>query len=138
MKANFENIYANIGFLFYAIASEENRLSSAEYATLKTIIAEKWQPERDSDAGLQLHFLACMNNSVWVAFHNHMTAQKAFELWENCFFVHNLFIGGSLRQRILETARAIAHEFSISVNCHKPNILKDTVVLMNGELPALA
>jgi hypothetical protein len=107
MKANFENIHANIGFLFYAIASEERKISAGEYARLKTIIADKWQPEISGDVGLQLHFLACMNNSVWVGFHNHMTAQKAFELWENCFFVHNLCLGASLREKILDTAMTI-------------------------------
>lgn len=132
MKANFENIYSKIGYLFYAIASEERRLSSTGYERLRKLIAQKWRPERNGDTALQSHLIECMYNSVWVGFHNHMDARKAFELFKDCYNVHNLNFGISLQENILVTVRAITQEVSLALNGQRSELMKNVQQLLPG------
>ena len=130
MKANFENIYSEIGYLFYAIASEERKLSSIDYQNLENLVAQKWQPATDGDTALKLHLVESLNNSVWVAFHNHMASKKAFELFENYYFVHKLNFGPLLREKILDTSSAIIHEFSDLFNLNGSELMKSVKQLL--------
>jgi hypothetical protein len=126
MKAYFENIYSNIGYLFYAIAAEQRKVSADEYQNLRKIITQKWQarPEMSRDMALQSHLNECMSNSVWVAYHNHMNPKKAFELFKDCFNLHQINVGVSLRQEIVATAGAIARDFPRISNGQRSELMK--------------
>ena len=130
MKANFENIYSKIGYLFYAVASEEMKLPSIDYERLRKLVAKKWQPELDGSTPLQIQLVEGMYNSIWVGFHSHMNSGTAFELFKECYMVHNLNFSVSLREKILVTVRDIARNFHTVLNGYNSGLLKNVEYLL--------
>jgi hypothetical protein len=138
MKANFESIYEHVGYLFYALASEDKKLSFTDFDTLKSVIAQNWKPAINSETGLQCHLVDCIYNSLWVGFHNHMDSNTAFELFDNFYLVHELNFANSFRDKIFVTANAIVHEFTVFTHkTQKSELLKEVVQLLRHE-PALS
>jgi hypothetical protein len=134
MKANFDNIYSKIGYLFYAIASENGNLSSIEYERLRKLVAQKWWPASNSEAALQSHLIEALGNSIWIGCHSCMTSKTAFELFGNCYFPHQLNFGPSLREKILDTCRAIAKDFT-RWNSQGSVIMRNLEHLLNERAP---
>ena len=111
MKANFENIYEHMGYLFYALAAEFSKLSSREYSELEKLIDEHWQPGNTREAWLQSHLVQHLHAGIENAYINSLSAEEGFDIFENYYLVHKHSFGLPLREKIYECGNAIVHEF---------------------------
>lgn len=112
MRVYFDQIYERIGWLFYAVASEKEKLSDTNSARLLQIIDQQWKPTPDSDAMLQRHLLDYLKYGLRNAIDNASRPDEAFNRFRLYFGLHSLPFGKDLRARILATARLIAMEFN--------------------------
>ena len=115
MKANFESLYDHIGYLFYALASEQRRLSEYDLKKLKTEISEWWQPLTSAEASLHYSLIKHLNTTITDCHQDELSANNAFEIFEDYFSVHHINFGNDLQRKILLAANDISREFFSNV-----------------------
>lgn len=72
MKLNYQNLYENLGRLFYAIAAADQNVRPEEIEKLKTLVGKEWLPLENStdnfgtDAAhyISIAFEYCLSESV--------------------------------------------------------------------------
>jgi hypothetical protein len=111
MKANFEGIYEHIGYLFYALASEQRSLSEYDLKKLTLEIAEAWQPLTNVDSTLHDSLIKHMNDAITLCHNEAMPSNNAFELFEDYYFVHHGNFSQAFEDKILLVATELSHEF---------------------------
>jgi len=112
MRVYFDQIYERIGWLFYAIASEKEKLTPSTSEKLQQIIDQQWKPTPDSDAMLQRHLLDYLKYGLRNAVDNASRPDEAFNRFRLYFELHSLPFSKDLRTRILATTRSIAAAFN--------------------------
>jgi hypothetical protein len=115
MKANFENLYDHIGYLFYALANEQKKLSEYDMKKLEAEISESWQPLTNAEASLHYSLIKHLNNTITECFRGALTSNHAFESFEDYYIVHHVNFGDNLQHKILKAANEISHEFFSAV-----------------------
>jgi hypothetical protein len=111
MKANFESLYDHIGYLFYALASEQKPLSEYDMKKLETEISESWQPLTSVEPALHYSLIKHLNQTITECHKESITSNNAFEIFEDYYCVHHSNFGDNLQHRILSAATEISHEF---------------------------
>jgi hypothetical protein len=139
MKANFESLYDHIGYLFYALATEQKPLSELDMKKLQMEISESWQPFTNAESMLHYSFLKHLNNSITECFINDLSSNNAFEVFEDYYFIHRLNFGDSLQQKILAAANEISSEFFSRVKDGKgSSLIGELRVVLNLHLTGTA
>ena len=111
MKANFESLYEHVGYLFYAVASEQRNLSTYDLARLKGEIIEALLPLTNIEPTLHYTLLKHVNNAIEQSCNESLTGNNAFEMFEDYYFVHRANFSPTFENKILVAASAISHEF---------------------------
>lgn len=111
MKANFEALYDHIGYLFYALASEQKPLSKYDMKKLETEISESWQPLTSAEASLHYSLIKHLNNTITNCQSDNLTSNNAFEIFEDYYSAHYANFGDNLQHKILAAANEISREF---------------------------
>lgn len=107
-RSTSEDLYTNLGYLFYSVAASDRRVPLGEADKLKEEVAVHWLPyeksrdEFGTDAAYYIEF------SFDEALHEHLRADEAFERFRSFYVENRDRFAASERQRILETAAAIA------------------------------
>lgn len=135
MKTSFEKLYEHVGYLFYALAAEHGKLSSADYLKLKEIIDRYWAGSAHGDLRLQPYlngYVLSLNgyllSGVRNAIDEGMDADEAFLFFENYYAVHKLFFGSALKEKIALTDNSIAAVFP--GNNHQRAVIKNVEELL--------
>jgi hypothetical protein len=112
MKVHFEHIYENIGFLFYAVASERGRLNAVTYDRLRRLVERQWRPAGNGET-IESQLVYYLHSAMYEAYNQALPPEQAFERFKRYFRIHSLPFGSDLRTRIFSTADMLASEFSI-------------------------
>ncbi len=112
MKLNYQNLYENLGRLFYAIAAADQNVRPEEIEKLKTLVGKEWLPLENStdnfgtDAAhyISIAFEYCLSESVSPA--------DAYSLFSTYYEEHETAITKDLKRKIKTTASAIANAFA--------------------------
>jgi hypothetical protein len=111
MKANFEALYDHIGYLFYALASEQKTLSKYDMKKLEAEISESWQPLTSAEASLHYSLIKHLNNTITNCQSDGLTCNNAFEVFEDYYSIHHSNFGDNLQHKILAAANEVSREF---------------------------
>ena len=128
MKIYFEDVYENIGNLFYALASEHGKLNKVTFDKLKRLVDQQWYPA-GKEMTLESHLLQCLHSALEKAFNASKDPEQAFLHFKNYFTIHSEPFGQALRSRIFATSNTIASEFS--GNGKKSDFLKGLEKLLD-------
>ena len=133
MKVYFENIYAHIGYLLYALAAEHGKLLTVEYDTLKRIIDRHWVPGMKDHYRSEMDLLQQIHTGVHNAYVTSMNGYQSFSFFENYYLVNKIPFGRSLREKIIVCANAIVETFSR--NGHTSVLIKQLQSLLELSPP---
>lgn len=111
MKAYFEHLYEHVGYLFYAMAAEDRKLSMMDWDRLNRLIDQQWHPAGNGQS-LDSHLISQLHLGLKGAFNTSMQAEEAFAVFQNYHCLHGLSIGEALRLKIFVTAEILACGFS--------------------------
>lgn len=113
MKNNFEILYERIGLLFYAVALRQKPLNIDDYGRLTKIIESNWKTENGiQDRALRDDLNRRLVNSIREAFRNSMSVGEALQLFSVFYSLHALTFDAGIKNRIGNTCRQIAGEFT--------------------------
>jgi hypothetical protein len=112
MKINYQKIYENLGYLFYAIAAADQQVRPAEIEKLKTLVAKEWLPLENSidnygtDAAhyISISFEYLLNESI--------PSDEAYSVFSDYYQQHSAAFSTELKQKISKTSSAIANAFA--------------------------
>lgn len=112
MKINYQNLYENLGRLFYAIAAADQHVHREEVEKLKTLVGKEWLPLENStdsfgtDAAhyISIAFEYCLSESI--------SSEDAYALFSTYYEEHEASITKELKRKIKTTASAIANAFA--------------------------
>jgi hypothetical protein len=121
MKANPEDIYRHIGYLFYAISQQGAGSGSSKLVEkLNTFIDHNWRAAfidnnwrtvLRGDKHLDEQLVAYMRTGIHDAFENSMNSHQAYEFFEEYYSLHHLLFGSSLSERILDFSNSLEEAF---------------------------
>lgn len=111
MKANPEDTYRHIGYLFYAISTEQVTGSQKALDTLTTFIDHNWRTVTRGDRNLDRQLTSYIHTGIQNAFENDVDAYEAYEFFEEYYSLHHLLFGNMLRDRIVEFSRGLEEAF---------------------------
>ena len=105
--------YQNLGRLFYAVASSDNKVHPLEFDKLKEIVKMHWVPldpimdEFDTDAAYQIEIVF-----DWLNNEEHVNANRCFEAFLDYKNDQEHLFTKPVKKLILKTASAIANAFA--------------------------
>jgi len=135
MKANFESLYDHIGYLFYALASEQKTLSKYDMKRLETEISESWQPLTSAEASLHYSLIKHLNNTITNCQSDGLTSSNAFEVFEDYYSIHYANFGDDLQHKILAAANEVSHEFfSTSKDKNGSHLMRELKLLLHPHI----
>ena len=105
---NFEQLYTDLGYLFYSIAANDGKVSTAERAELMRIVQKEWLPlegSRDELGTDEAHYI---DIAFEYATNEHMAPDAAFERFEEHVRKFPGEFDEGLRRMIRKTALAVA------------------------------
>jgi hypothetical protein len=111
MKVDFDRISEHIGYLFYALASEDQKLLSSDLSRITDIIENVWKGQPNGDHSLHGHLTHCINEGIRYALDNRMESAEALQSFKTYFLMHPMAFGSGLRSNILSSADQIIKEF---------------------------
>lgn len=105
---NYEQLYTDLGYLFYSIAANDGRVSPAERTELMRIIRKEWLPlegSRDELGTDEAHYI---DIAFEYANSEHMLPDDAFRRFEEHVRKAPAEFDQGLRRMIRDTAAAVA------------------------------
>ena len=112
MTTTYEDLYADLGFLFYSIAASDGKVSPAEMDKLKQVVKDQWLPMESSRDDLGTDAAHYIDISFDYALDERMEADVAYTRFADYFRQNKVQFDPSLRHMIFETAAAIASSFA--------------------------
>ena len=114
MHINYQKIYEQLGYLFYAIASADRHARNKEFEILKQDITKEWIPMESSTD----EFGTDAANYIYFTFDNLLDQEadpeEAFASFKEYFELHSHAFDETLRRKIETTAmhmtKAFAHK----------------------------
>ncbi|MBS1583853.1 MAG: hypothetical protein JST66_16765 [Bacteroidetes bacterium] len=103
-----QDLYVNLGFLFYSIAAGDGRVASAEAERLKEEVKKHWMPLEPSRDEVGTDMAYYMDISFDHALGQHMSAQEAFERFKAYHGLEPAAFDPSTQALVMRTATAIA------------------------------
>jgi len=103
--------YQKLGYLCYAIAAADKKLTPAEAEQLKRLVTAEWLEVEDSldefggDAAFQTEIVF-----DWLS-EQYVSSENAFKVFSDFFTAHPQFFNNSLKKGIWNTANFIADAF---------------------------
>lgn len=103
--------YQMLGYLCYAIAAADEKLTPAEAAQLKRLVTDEWLEvegsldEYGEDAAFQTEIVF-----DWLS-DSRVSSEEAFRIFSDFFTAHPQFFNNSLKKGIWSTANAVAEAF---------------------------
>ena len=112
MKINYQNLYENLGHLFYAIAAADQHVHREEIEKLKNLVGKEWLPLENStdnfgtDAAhyISIAFEYCLSESI--------STEDAYHVFSDYYEENESAITKDLKRKIKTTATAIANAFA--------------------------
>ncbi len=112
MTTTYEDLYADLGFLFYSIAASDGKVSPPEMDKLKQLVKDQWMPLESSRDELGTDAAHYIDISFDYALEEGMDADVAYDRFADYFRQNKTQFDPSLRRMIFETAAAIAGSFA--------------------------
>lgn len=132
MIINYQKIYEQLGYLFYAIASADKHSRPKEFEILKQDIIKEWIPLESSTD----EFGTDAANYIYFTFDNLLDQEadpeEAFASFKEYFELHANAFDDTLRKRIEKTAFHMAKAFTHK-NKTETKILKDLKKLLHSK-----
>jgi hypothetical protein len=136
MIINYQKIYEQLGYLFYAIASADRHSRNKEFEILKQDIEKEWIPHENSTD----EFGTDAANYIYFTFDNLLDREydpnDAFESFKEYFEMHSDAFDDKLRKRINKTVAHMANAF-VHKNKTETHILKELHKLLQTKKHAL-
>ncbi len=111
MVINYQKIYEKLGYLFYAVASADKVVTTAEVERLKEMIQKLWLPAEPSTD----EFGTDAAHYIWISFDYLMNegvdADIAFDEFRRYYLEHKDHFPDEMRKNIKMTCREIAGAF---------------------------
>lgn len=111
MQTNYQKIYEQLGYLFYAVAAADKMVKPADVEKLKELVHQKWEPLEGTVDEFANDAAYCILISFDYLLAEDVSAKEAFLSFEEYFREHERAFTGMLRRRISDTAVSIAHVF---------------------------
>jgi hypothetical protein len=132
MIINYQKIYEQLGYLFYAIASADRHSRAKEFEILKQDIIKEWVPlETSTD-----EFGTDAANYIYFTFDNLLDQEadpeESFASFKEYFELHAHAFDKNLRKRIEKTAFHMATAFAHK-NKTETKILQELKKLLNSK-----
>jgi hypothetical protein len=112
MKVNYQKIYENLGYLFYAIAAADQRVHPAEIEKLRALIAREWLPLENSIDSYGTDAAHYINISFEYLLNEGIPANEAYSVFSDYYQQHQAAFSKDLKKKISTTASAIAKAFA--------------------------
>lgn len=120
MKIDNEDIFEQIGNMFYAIAADQN-IKPIEVAELKSLISKDWLPQN-----LDEYFVSDATHCILVTMDslegNNATAKEAYNEFLKFYRVHPEVFSNEVKQRMLDTAVEITKVFKADNPLNNPHL----------------
>lgn len=111
MTIDYQKLYEQLGYLFYAIAEADEKVRPVEIETLKELIASEWISLEDSTD----EFGTDAANYIFISFDyllsERISSGEAYRVFEQYYNEHKAAFTVSLKRKILAAARSIANAF---------------------------
>ena len=130
----YENLYKELGNLFYAIAAVDGKISKNEKKMINSLVIYQWRPvekSRDSigtDAANIILFQFDVNEEMGVK------AEEKFKCFASFFEENYNVITPVLREKILNSARTIAESTRKINNAEFKTLMKLRYLVAHGNL----
>jgi hypothetical protein len=112
MIVNYQKIYEQLGYLFYAIASADKHLRKKEMEILKKDIEKEWIPLEDSTD----EFGTDAANYIYFTFDSllerDISPREAFESFRSYFIEHAGAFDETVRKKIQKTVLHMTNAFA--------------------------
>jgi hypothetical protein len=111
MKINYQKLYENLGYLFYAVAAADQHVQRDEIEKLKTLVGKEWLPLENSidpygtDAA---HYISIAFEYLLT---ESMPSEEAYKVFADYYTQTNAALPKDLKRKIKTTATAIASSF---------------------------
>jgi hypothetical protein len=111
MATNYQQLYQQLGHLFYAIAACDGKVKPAETDCLRDLVNQYWMPLE----GTVDEFSTDATHYILIVF-EHLVAESvppslAFEVFVDYYRHHTNAFTNAIKHRISDTAGSIAHSF---------------------------
>lgn len=111
MKVDNQDIYEQIGNLFYSIAADQH-IKPLEVAELKLLISKDWLPrnlaDTESIVSDETHYILMTMDTLQA---EHVSAKEAFKEFHKFYTSHPEVFTKEIRKRLLDTALEITKIF---------------------------
>lgn len=128
---SYQNLYRNLGKLFYAFAAIDNNVRPEEIERLRILVSENWLPLEESndqfgsDAAFQIEFqFDALNES-------NADAQTCFKDFEKYYKSNPSLFSDEVKQLVWKTSDSVASAFSAK-NKAELVLLDQLRVLLEG------
>jgi uncharacterized tellurite resistance protein B-like protein len=126
---NIQDLYTNLGYLFYSIAAIDGKVRALEAAALRSVMKEYWLPLEDSSD----EFGTDMGYYIEIAFdeavESKMDPDNAFALFKENYKLNRNYFQPSEREMIQRTAAAIAGAYANNNKAELTRLAQLTAVL---------
>lgn len=125
----YEELYAELGKVFYLVAAADGKIHPSEKASLKKFIDEKWKPLEDSSDD----FGTDKGNFIGFSFDYEEAEAKMKDLqsFELFYKVNRAKFTEQLKKNILETSEAIAASYK-GTNKKEEEIINEIKALLEN------
>lgn len=128
---NLQPLYQHLGYLYYSIAAADKQITPQEIEQLQDAVKKEWldfESSTDEFGTDAAHYIS-------IAFEylteNMPEADEAYQLFEAFYKGNRDVFSHQLKDKVMHTARAIAHAFS-GINKAELNKLGELTLLFNN------
>lgn len=111
IKTGFQQIYEQLGYLFYAMAAADKMVQPAEVERLKELVHKQWEPMEgtvDEFATDAAHYIL---NTFDHLLAEDVPAENAFQSFVTYYRTHEKLFSNTLKRRICDSSAWIARAF---------------------------
>lgn len=112
MKINYQKLYENLGYLFYAIAAADQHVHREEIEKLKALVGKEWLPLENSTDSYGTDAAHYISIAFEYLLSESMASEDAFKVFSDYYEESEPSFTKDLKRKIKSTATAIASAFA--------------------------
>jgi hypothetical protein len=111
MKLNYQKLYENLGYLFYAIAAADQHVHREEIDKLKILVGKEWLPLENSTDSYGTDAAHYISIAFEYLLSEGMSSEDAYKVFSDFYDESEAGFSKDLKRKIKSTATAIAGAF---------------------------
>jgi hypothetical protein len=111
MKINYQKLYENLGYLFYAVAAADHHVHRDEIDKLKVLVGKEWLPLENSTDSYGTDAAHYISIAFEYLLSEGMAAEDAYTVFSDFYKESEAGFTKDLKQKVKITAKSIATAF---------------------------